>query len=78
MPTCISDIFSPRCRHILKSPHPIDIVMIKFKERQAIRFVPKMFIHNAITIEYNGGYSKKGSCLATEYQAKVVHPIPLT
>ncbi|MBO7045360.1 MAG: hypothetical protein J6W38_03285 [Prevotella sp.] len=52
--------------------------MNKFKERQDIRVIPNIFIHNVITIEYNGGYSKKGSCLATEYQAKVVHPIPFT
>ncbi|MBP5798604.1 MAG: hypothetical protein J6W43_01675 [Prevotella sp.] len=67
--TCTNDILIPICRHILRSPHPINNITTKFRERQAINVVPKIFIHKTITIEYNGGYSKKGSWWATEYQA---------
>jgi hypothetical protein len=51
-------------------------VIVKFIERQAVNVVPKTFIHKTIIIEYKGGYSRKGSCLATEYHALVVHPFP--
>ena len=56
----------------------MDSVMTKFSERQAIRVVPNTFIQSAINMEYRGGYSRKGSCRAAEYHAKVVHPIPFT
>ena len=73
-----SDGLVPSSRHILRRPQPMDSVMTKFSERQAIRVVPNTFIQSAINMEYRGGYSRKGSCRAAEYHAKVVHPIPFT